>query len=118
MMEKLMNLPPVAAEHGHNVDRLMVYVHYLMAALFVGWIIYFVYVLLRFRARRQAQADYAGVQNHASTWLEGAVAAVEGVLLIGFAVPFWSTVVDKFPSEKESTVVRVVAEQLLWNFVY
>lgn len=118
MIEKLMGLPLVAAEHGHDVDRLMVYVHYLMAALFVGWMAFFIYVLYRFRARRQAEADYAGVQNHASTWLEGAVAAVEGVLLIGFAVPFWSATVEKFPAERESTVVRVVAEQFLWNFVY
>ncbi len=85
-MEKLLGLPPVASEHGAHVDALIIYVHWLMIILFVGWLGYFAYVLLRFRRGRNPQADYYGVRNHASSYLEAAVALVEGILLVGLAV--------------------------------
>ena len=82
MMEKLLGLPPLASEHGQHVDDLIIYVHWLMIALFVGWLAYFAYVLIRFRRARNPQADYVGVRSHASSYIEGAVALVEGVLLV------------------------------------
>lgn len=118
MMDKLLNLPVVASRHGHEMNQFMYLVHWLMLLLFLGWAVYFVYVLWRFRTPRHKKADYVGVQGHASTWLEVAVAGFEGVLLIGFAIPLWAQTVDAFPSEKESTVVRMVAEQFGWNYIY
>lgn len=117
-MEKLLGLPVLASEHGKDVDKLIIYVHYLMLALFVGWLAYFIYVLIRFRKSRHPKADYVGVRSHASTYIEGAVAFIEAVLLIGFAVPLWAKVVDHLPSEKDSTSVRVVAQQFGWNIRY
>lgn len=118
MMEKLLNLPPVASVHGHDVNHFVNLVHWLMLALLVVWSIFFIYTLLRFRASRNPRADYAGVRSHASTWLEVGVAGFEAVLLIGFAIPLWAKVVDDFPSDANSTVVRVVAEQFGWNYIY
>jgi len=117
-MIKLLGLPPLASEHGADVDMLILYVHWLMAALFVGWLAYFFYVIFRFRRSNHPKADYGGVKSHASSWIEGAVAVVEGVLLLGFAIPLWSKAVDKFPSEKEATVIRVMAQQFQWNVRY
>lgn len=118
MMEKLLGLPIVASEHGKSVDALVIYVHWLMIVLFVGWLAYFAYALFRFHRSRNPKADYVGVKSHASNWIEGAVAAVEGILLIGVAVPLWTRAVDKFPAEKDSTVIQVVAQQFLWNVRY
>ena len=42
-----LGLPQLASANGQAVDDLMVYVHWLMLALFIGWIIYFGYVLFR-----------------------------------------------------------------------
>src|ERR1041385_3386997 len=117
-MIKLLGLPPLASEHGADVDRLILYVHWLMAVLFVGWLAYFFYVIFRFRQSNNPKADYAGVKSHASSWIEGAVAVVEAVLLLGFAIPLWSKAVDKFPAEKDSTVIRVMAQQFQWNVRY
>ncbi len=100
------------------MDRLILYVHWLMAALFVGWLTYFLYVIFRFRRTHHPQANYAGVRSHASSYLEGAVAIVEGILLLGFSVPLWSRAVDHFPPEKDSTVIRVMAQQFMWNVRY
>jgi cytochrome c oxidase subunit 2 len=115
LTEKLLGLPSLASEHGQGVNDLIVYLHWLMAVLFVGWLCYFGYVLWRFRARKGSRGDYLGVQNHASSYVEFTVAGIEAALLIFVAVPLWSQRVDKFPTEAESTVVQVVAQQFAWN---
>jgi len=98
-MENLLGLPALASEHGKDVDNLIIYVHWLMIVLFVGWLAYFAYTLFRFHRSRNPKADYVGVKNHASNYIEGAVAVIEGVLLIGVAVPLWAKSTDKFPNE-------------------
>lgn len=117
-MEKYLGMPLDASAHGHHMDSLIVLVHWLMLVLFVGWGIFFVYTLIRFRSSRNPKADHAGVQTKTSTYIEVGVAVFEGVLLIGFAIPLWADVVEAFPDESESTVVRVVAEQFAWNAHY
>jgi cytochrome c oxidase subunit 2 len=121
-MEKLkhdwMSMPVLGSRHGADVDMFVVYVHYLMAFLFVIWFAYFCYALWRFSAKRSPKADAVGVRNHLSTWLELAVAAIEVVLLVGFAIPLWAKQVDQFPKDSDATVIRVVAEQFSWNSRY
>jgi cytochrome c oxidase subunit 2 len=58
------------------------------------------------------------VRSHASNYLECAVAVVEGVLLLGFAIPLWAKAVDKFPDKSQSTVIHVVGQQFNWNALY
>jgi len=116
--QKVLLLPPLASENGQGVDDLIVYVHWLMIVLFIGWIAYFLYALYRFRSSRNPQADYIGVKNHASSYIELTVAAVEAVLLIFIAVPLWAKAVDQFPDAKNSTVIQIVAQQYAWNARY
>jgi cytochrome c oxidase subunit 2 len=113
---KILHLPPVAAEHGPGLDNLMFYVHLLMFALLVGWSVFFVYTIYRFRQRKNPKANHYGVRTHASTYLEAAVALVEAVLLIGFAVPLWARAASasNFPAEKDAVVVRVIGRQFNW----
>jgi cytochrome c oxidase subunit II len=122
MLENFFRLPvlglPVASEHGRRVDDLIIYVHWLMIILFLGWLAYFAYALFRFRRSRNPRADYHGVRNHASNYIEIAVASIEGLLLFALAVPYWATAVDKFPKESEATRVQVVAQQFAWNIRY
>ena len=89
----LLGLPVLASEHGGKVDGLIIYVHALMAVLFVGWLGYFLYAIIRFRKSRSPKADYVGVKGHMSNYLEVGVALVEAILLIGFAVPLWAQIV-------------------------
>lgn len=117
-MEKLLGLPALASQHGRQVDNLIIYMHWLMIVLFIGWLAYFAYALFRFRRSRHPKADYHGVRNHASSYIEGAVALVEGVLLVGLAIPYWARAVDKFPSPSDSTVIQIVAQQFAWNVRY
>ena len=117
-MDKLLNLPVLASEHGQGVNDLMVYIHWLMASLFVGWLAFFLYTLWRFRQQRNRRGDYLGVRNHASSYLEVTVAGIEGVLLVFVAVPIWARQVGGFPKESESTVIQVVGQQFAWSARY
>src|SRR5687767_3521974 len=117
-MMKFLGLPMLASDNGADVDRFILYVHYLMGILFVGWLAYFFFALFRYRATRNPKASYAGAQTHASSYIEGAVALVEGVLLIGLSIPLWAEFADEFPSKSQATSIRVVASQFQWQAVY
>jgi cytochrome c oxidase subunit 2 len=113
----ILGMPELASKSGEPVDALIVYVHYLMIALFIGWTIYFAYAIWRFRATRNPKADYEGVKNHSSTYIELTVAGIEAVLLIGVAIPVWAKTVNH-PDPRESTVIYVMGQQFNWNVRY
>jgi cytochrome c oxidase subunit II len=117
-MTDWLGLPALAAAHGGQIDSLIGWIHIFMLILFVGWGAFFLYCLMRFRQSRNPVADYRGVTSHNSTYLEVGVAVVEGVLLIGFAIPLWAARVDARPSESEALVVQVTGEQFAWNVHY
>jgi cytochrome c oxidase subunit 2 len=117
-MEKLLGFPVNASAHGPGLDHMTALVHWLMLVLFVGWGLYFAFVLFRFRAGRQKAAVYEGAKGKLSKYVEVGVAVVEAILLIVYAVPAWARRVADFPPESEATVVRVVAQQFAWNVHY
>jgi cytochrome c oxidase subunit 2 len=89
-----------------------------MLVLFVGWGAYFVWALWRFRSRRQPKADHAGAKGRVSFWVEAGVVLAESALLIGIALPVWFQQTAAQPEGAEPLVVRVIAEQFLWNVHY
>ena len=117
-MTEWLGLPPLAAAHGGAIDNMIGWIHIFMLVLFVGWGGFLLYTLVRFRQSRNPVADYRGVTSHNSTYLEVGVAVVEGVLLIGFAIPLWAARVDARPPESEALVVQVTGEQFAWNIHY
>jgi cytochrome c oxidase subunit 2 len=117
-MTEWLGLPPLAAAHGAQIDNLIGWIHIFMLILFVGWGGFFLYTLVRFRKSRNPVADYKGVTSNRSTYLEVAVAVVEAVLLIGFAIPLWAARIGDIPAENESQIVQVTGEQFAWNFHY
>jgi cytochrome c oxidase subunit 2 len=117
-MMKLLGLPVAATVHSESVDNLILWVHYLMGALFVGWFAYFLYAIFRFRETKSPKASYLGVQSHASSWLEVFVAVLELVLLVGLSIPLWAKLADAFPEGKNKTEIKVIAEQFAWHALY
>jgi cytochrome c oxidase subunit 2 len=113
-----LGLPELASSTGQAVDDLIVYTHWLMLVLFIGWIAYFGYVLFRFNAARAKKASYEGSKSKLPSYVELAIVAVEAVLLLVFAVPLWGKNVGHFPTPEESTVVQIVAQQFAWNARY
>ena len=117
-MHEFLGLPINASSHGGRIDEMIIVIHYLMFILFIGWGSFMTYTIVRFRKGNNAKADHDGVKSHLSSYLEGAVAIFEVVLLVVFAYPLWADRVSNFPNEKESIVVRVIAEQFAWNVHY
>jgi cytochrome c oxidase subunit 2 len=118
IMTEWLGLPPLAANHGGQIDSLIGWIHIFMLILFVGWSSFFIYALFRFRRGRNPVADYAGVKSHRSTYMEAFVAVVEAVLLFGFAIPIWASRVDTVPPPSEALMVQVTGEQFAWNVHY
>jgi len=113
-----LGLPVEASAHGVRIDQIIVLVHWLMLVIFAGWLMFFVYVLVRFRRGAHPTATYEGAKGHWGKFVEVGVLAAEVILLVFFSIPTWSSRVDAFPAEQQSTVVRVVAEQFIWNIQY
>ena len=116
LINEFLGQPPNASSHGYQIDHILEFCHWFMAALFVGWSAFFIYVLIRFRKSRQPRADHGGVRSHVSTHLEFSVVMIEAVLLLGFAIPLWARRVNQFPPGKEALLVHVVAQQFSFNY--
>ncbi len=117
-MENFLGLPLNASANGAEIDRVLILVHWLIFALFIGWSIFLVVVLIRFRKKKNPQASYTGVRNRTSIYVEIGVALFEVILLTGFSIPLWSKRVNDIPKEQNATVVHIVAEQFSWNIHY
>ncbi|HAK06646.1 MAG TPA: hypothetical protein DCO65_05170 [Spartobacteria bacterium] len=116
LINEFLGQPPNASEHGYQIDHILEFAHWFMGTLFVGWSLFFIFVLIRFRRSRHPVADHAGVRSGISTHLEFSVVLIEAVLLLGFAIPLWAKRVNEFPPTKDAIVVHAVGQQFNWNF--
>ena len=101
-------LPPDFSEHGFHVDRLIIWVHYLMFVLFIGWAIYFIYTLYKFRASNNPKANYEGVTSHYSTYIEVGVVLFEVFLLVGLGIPQWQALKTNVEKPQEVNILDSV----------
>ena len=111
-------LPPAASSHAGQIDFVLLLVHGLMLLLFAGWGVYFLWVLIRFRHRRQPQAMAQGAGGRFALGVEVAVVIAEAVLLLVFAFPLWWQRTSAQPDAGSALVIRVVAEQFAWTVHY
>ena len=104
-------LPVGISSVSGRIDEIIVIVHYLMLVLFVGWGIFFIVSLVKFRESKNKKANYKGVESHYSSVLEGAIAVIEIVILFGFAFPIWAERVNDVPDSRDAESIRVIAQQ-------
>lgn len=111
-------LPIDISTHGAGIDRLIIVLHVFMLILFVGWLGFLLYSLIKFRQRPNQGAQYHTKHFKAPTYLEIAVALTEFVLLFAFSIPLWQSIRYQMPALPNALQVRVVAEQFAWNIHY
>src|SRR5262249_25951031 len=111
-------LPPDLSTHGPAIDRLIYVIHAFMLVLFVGWGLFLLYTLIRYRKREGHKASYVSNESKLPKFVEIAVVLFEVFLLVGLSFPVWSKYKRAFPPEKDATVVRIVAQQFAWNIQY
>ena len=117
-MLNYLGLPAAASSHAGDIDQMLVLIHWLMLVLFVGWGLFFLFVLFRFRRSANPKASYTGAKGKFAKSTEIAVGIIEIALLLGYAIPAWATRVKQFPAESEATVIRVVGQQFAWEVHY
>lgn len=111
-------MPMPASAHAGELDTIMTLVHVVVGVLFVGWLVFLTWTLIRFRRSRQPRANVGGLRSRTPARLEVAVVAAEAVLLAFFALPAWVSLTSGPPENESPLVVRVVAEQFAWNAHY
>lgn len=111
-------LPPDFSVHGYQIDRLIFWLHVLMISLFIGWGIFFVMCLVKFRQRQGGKAEYQLIKAKASKVIEVVVAGIEALLLLALSHPLWARYKQPELHAKDALEIRVVAQQFAWNFQY
>jgi cytochrome c oxidase subunit 2 len=111
-------LPPDFSTHGAGIDNLINILHIFMIALFVGWGIFFIFTLIKFRQRAGHRANYESAASKLPKMIEVAVVVFEAFLLIALSFPIWNYYKKEPPAEKDALNVRVVAQQFVWNIHY
>lgn len=112
-------LPIAASTYASSVDNALHILHIGMTAIFILWVLFFVYCLVRFRKGRNPKAD-----NNVNKWSvqsfvpDLAILTFELWLIFSFGLPIWSHIKEEFPDESKAQVVEMVAEQFAWNFQY
>src|SRR5215475_4867678 len=117
-MLQYLGMPVAASEHAADIDNMIVLVHWLMLVLFVGWGLFFVFVLVRFRKGANPKASYTGAKGKFAKSTEVAVALIEVALLVFYAIPAWAKRVTNFPGGNDAVIVRVIGQQFAWNVQY
>jgi len=117
-ISKYLGLPINSSSHGHMIDNMIGWVHWLMLLLFVGWGIYLIIAIIKFSEKTNPKADYNGVQSHYSQYAEYGVIIFEAFLLIGLSIPLYSQLKTSLPSNNEVHQIRVIAQQFAWNIHY
>lgn len=116
MIERL--LPLAASAHAKDLDAVLTSVHVHMAIQAIAWGAFFVYCLVRFRAKAHPQPDIRGLRPLLPIAAIALVVIGDAALLATSALPVWltrSTLPDPASTPFE---VRVVAEQFAWNIHY
>lgn len=113
-------LPPNISAHGAEIDNLISVLHWFMAVLFVGWGIYLLYCLVKFRERPGHDADHTPRHFVIPKYLEIAVILVEAGILAFFSFPIWAKVKRDFPDKNDpkTVIIDVTAEQFTWTVTY
>lgn len=118
-MNLSLGLPTLASEHGGRIDLILILAHVFIAVLFLGWLAYGIYVLVRFRQSKHASAAYRGAQTNAAYYIEAGVIVVEVILLVALSIPVWSGRLAAAASSDPNIVrLRVIAQQYAWNIHY
>lgn len=111
-------LPEAASTDAAALDAVLVAVHTHIFVLAAAWGLLFVWLLVRFRRRRQPVARYHGVAGWLPAVAIGAVILGDLIILASSALPAWAARTTPPASSPDSLEVRVIAEQFAWNIHY
>lgn len=110
--------PALASEHGATIDRLMILICIFMTLIFLGWLAFFIYTLLRFRSSKQPTAQLERIKGRWVYGLALGILAVELFIHVGLGGGTGAAQLSAISPTEETVQVRVVAQQFAWNIHY
>lgn len=111
-------LPIQASTIAAEIDFGINLMHWIMLAIFVGWGIFFTYLLIRYRKKEGVRAEYHEGGTLKSLIPDALVLVIEILLVVFYAIPGWARIKLNFPKPEDSNNMRIVAEQFAWNIQY
>jgi cytochrome c oxidase subunit 2 len=115
MIERL--LPLAASEHAADFDAVLTSVHLHMAIQAVAWGAFFLYCVVRFRARVHPEPSTRALRPTLPILAIAFVVVGDALLLATAALPAWLKR-SALPDAAATLEIRVVAEQFAWNIHY
>ena len=138
------SLPVAASSYAGKIDFGIWLVHAAMLGIFVLWGTFFIYLLIKFRARPGVKAvreDHDDTPAHISVpdsiskfpfaqmlyrnkgELKSLIPDIiimtfEIALIIFYAIPVWNNIKAQVPADKDAVRMEIVAEQFGWNIHY
>lgn len=111
-------LPIAASTIAKDIDFGIYLIHAAMILIFVGWGIFFTYLLIRYRRREGVKAHVSHDNALLSLLPDFAVLIFEIGLIALYAIPKWSRIKMSTPDPAISNLVHVMAEQFAWDVQY
>lgn len=110
-------LPADFSTHGATIDALINFLHWFMLALFIGWGIFMIYCIVKFRRTPGGRALYHPIKAKLSKYIEIVVVGIEVVLLFALSIPLWDDYKTINPEDVDFEV-RIIGQQYKWNAHY
>lgn len=112
-------LPVGASTHAKDIDFGLYLIHGAMVLMFVLWGIFFGYLLIRYRRKKNVPAEREKDHGVWRGLLPDIVVLIFEILLIAFyAIPVWSRIKMSAPQGPAVRRMFVMAEQFAWNVHY
>jgi cytochrome c oxidase subunit 2 len=138
------SLPVAASSYAGSIDFGIWLIHAAMLGIFALWGAFFIYLLVKFRARpghaavREdhddtparisvpdsiskfpfAQMLYKNKGELKSLIPDMVIMSFEVALIVFYAIPVWSSIKSRVPDVKDPVVVEIVGEQFGWSVHY
>lgn len=110
--------PELASAHGGTIDRLFIIMFTFLFLVFMGWLIFFVCALIKFRKSKNPEANAEGVKG---AWVYGLAAGlfvVEMFIHFGLGGGISAAQLSAISPTDDTLQVRVLAQQFVWNIHY
>ena len=120
------SLPVAASSYAASIDFGIWIVHAAMFGMFILWGAFFIYLLVKYRARPGVAAvredhdgKHTGLKGELKSLIPDAVILIfEIALIVFYAIPVWNQIKMNVPETKDQVRVEIVAEQFGWSIHY
>ncbi len=120
------SLPVAASSYAGSIDFGIVIIHLAMLVIFLLWGTFFIYLLVKYRARPGVVAERedhdrtsGNITGELKSLIPDAIILIfEIALIVFYAIPTWSKIKMQIPAVADPVRVEIIAEQFAWNIHY